>query len=88
MVAAIQGRFRFKNIKYGGRHNKTNWKMKNLRDDARNLAAILIQLLQEYPLFLKDVAPDDPDMDMNKSFKTYEELERLANGRRLNNIQQ
>ena len=59
-----------------------------MKDDARKLATILIQLYQDYPLFLKDVAPDDPDLDMDRGFKTYDELERLANGRRLNKIQQ
>jgi hypothetical protein len=61
---------------------------KNLADDARKLAAILIRLHQDYPMFLKDVTPDDPDLDMDIGFKTYDELERLANGRRLNKIQQ
>ena len=49
----------------------------NLADDARKLTVILIRLHQDYPLFFADVAPDDPDMDMNKSFKTYDELDRI-----------
>ena len=59
-----------------------------LAEDARTLAAIVIQLQQDYSMFLKDVAPDDPDLDMDIGFKTYDELERLANGRKLNKIQQ
>ena len=59
-----------------------------MEDDARKLAAILIRLYQDYPLFLKDVAPDDPDLDIDRGFKTYDELERMANGSRLNKIQQ
>ena len=62
--------------------------MSGMKDDARKLAAILIQLHQDYPLFLKDVAPDDSDLDMDRGFKTYDELEKRANGRRLNKIQQ
>ena len=59
-----------------------------MEDDARKLAAILIRLYQDYPLFLKDVTTGDPDLDMDRGFKTYDELEKLANGRRLNKIQQ
>ena len=59
-----------------------------MKDDARKLASILIQLHQDYPLFLKDVASDDPDLDMDRGFKTYDELERLANGKRPNKLQQ
>jgi hypothetical protein len=45
-----------------------------MRDDARKLAAILIKLDQDYSMFLKDVAPDDPDLDMERGFKCFEKL--------------
>ena len=61
--------------------------MRGMKDDARKLAAILIRLHQDYHLFLKDVTPDDPDLDMDRGFKIYDELERLVNGRRLNKLQ-
>ena len=43
-------------------------------DRAKQLAAILIQLQQDFPLFFKDVADDDPDMDLEKGFEIYEKL--------------
>jgi hypothetical protein len=45
----------------------------SLREDAKKLAKILIQLRKDYPLFLKDYT-NGPDPDMNIGFKTYEEL--------------
>ena len=47
-----------------------------LKKDARDLAKILIQLQQDYPLFFTDVADDDPDLDLEAGFKTYEKLMR------------
>ena len=49
-------------------------------DRAKQLAAILIQLQQNYALFLKDVCPDDPDLDQEKLFQSYEQLVRQKNG--------
>ena len=57
-------------------------------ETAHKLTEILIRLHQDYPLFLKDVAPDDPEFNMDIGFNTYDELERMANGSRLNKIQQ
>ena len=45
----------------------------SLREDAKKLAEILIQLRRDYPLFLKDYT-NDPDLDMDIGFKIYEEL--------------
>ena len=46
----------------------------SLREDAKKLAEILIQLRRDYPLFLKYYT-NDPDLDMDEGFKTYEKLE-------------
>ena len=43
-------------------------------ETAKQLAAILLQLQKNYPLFFKDVDPNDPDLDMECGFKTYEQL--------------
>lgn len=51
---------------------------------ARRIAAVLIelqQLMQDHPLFFQDVDPNDPDLDMNVGFKTYEQLKRKTYGR-------
>ena len=46
----------------------------SLSEDAKKLAGILIQLRKDYLLFLKDVDPNDPDLNMEFGFRTYEEL--------------
>ena len=43
-------------------------------ETAIKLAEVLIQLQLDFPLFFKDVADDDPDMDLEKGFETYEKL--------------
>ena len=55
--------------------------MRVMKDDAQKLARIIIELRKKYPLFLKDVDPNDPDLDMDRGFKTYEELKRQTYGR-------
>ena len=50
-------------------------KQQKLKEDAEKLAEILIQLRKDYPLFLQDIAPDDPDLDMNRGFKCFEKLQ-------------
>jgi hypothetical protein len=60
----------------------------NPAKDAQKLARIFIWLQKRFPLFMKDVATDDPDLAMDIGFNTYDELERMANGSRLNKIQQ
>ena len=45
-----------------------------LKKDARDLAKILIQLQQDYPLFFTDVVDDDPDLEQDTGFKLYEKL--------------
>jgi hypothetical protein len=60
----------------------------NLAKDAKKLARIFIWLQKRFPLFMKDVATEDPDSAMDIGFNTYDELERMANGSRLNKVQQ
>ena len=55
--------------------------LQGMKEDAQKLARILIELRKKYPLFLKDVDPNDPDLDMDRGFKTYEELKRQTYGR-------
>ena len=40
------------------------------------LAKKLIELQIDFPLFMQDVDPLDPDLDMEIGFKTYEDLSR------------
>lgn len=48
-------------------------------DTSKQLATILIQLYQDYPLFFKDVDADDHELDMDRGFKTYDEMMRNSN---------
>jgi len=43
----------------------------DLAVDAEYLAGVLIKLQKEYPFFFKDVDPDDPDLNLNRAFKTF-----------------
>jgi len=54
---------------------------KSMKTDAKQLAAKLIQLHQDYPFFFQDVDPNDPDLDIDRGFSTYEQLKRQTNGR-------
>ena len=65
-----------------------NGRTLSMKREFKILAELLIQLQRTYPWLFADVSPDDPDLDMDRGFKTYDELEKLANGRRLNKIQQ
>ena len=44
------------------------------REDAAKVSQILIGLQREFPFFFMDVRPDDPDLDMESGFKTYEKM--------------
>ena len=48
------------------------------RKDACQLADILVGLQRDFPNFFRDVKPDDPDLDMDKVFKSYEQIMRKA----------
>ncbi len=57
---------------------KVKMEREQLKTDAQIVSDLLMKL-QNYPLFLKDVADDDPDLDQDIGFKLYEKL-RQADG--------
>ena len=46
--------------------------------DGCQLAKVLVGLERDFPDFFRDVKPDDPDLDMDKVFKSYEQIMRKA----------
>jgi hypothetical protein len=57
---------------------KVKMDTEQLRTDAQTVSELLMKL-QDYPLFIMDVAADDPDLDLEAGFKFYEKL-RQADG--------
>ena len=47
-----------------------------LEKDAAEVSDVLIRLQREFPLFFRDIRPDDPDLDLERSFKAYEKMMR------------
>jgi len=42
------------------------------KNDAKQVAEVLIRFQQQFPDFFRDIKPDDPDLDMEKGFETFE----------------